>query len=262
VLWAISRNKLIVLLICVVLALAGLAFGASRKPVYTATATIQVGQVNPNSPGFFGYVQSSASLATAFSRAITSEQVLAVVQKDLKLVPSTAAGRLSAAPIPQAPAFSVTATGSTQRSAVLLANVTANAVIAYESQSNSANPEAAALLSEYRSVSLQLRRENQEIASLLRKKNVSKGAISSAEATRDAEQAKDRAVDVAYTAAVSSQAPRSGLVSLLAGATSASSDKKSKVELYGLIGLLGGLVLGCAVAVLRERARGNAREQI
>src|SRR4051794_40792263 len=67
---AISWNKGLVAAIAVLGAVIGLAIGMARPATYTASATLQVGQVNPNSPGFLGYVQSASSLATAFSRAI------------------------------------------------------------------------------------------------------------------------------------------------------------------------------------------------
>ena len=50
-------------------------------------------------------------------------------------------------------------------------------------------------------------------------------------------------------------APRSGLVMMLAGATSAENDRKSKVELYGLLGLLIGAAVGCGLAVMRQGRR-------
>jgi len=73
VLSAIARNKLMICVFALVFALIGTAYGLSRQRTYTASATLQVGQVNPNSPGFYSYVQSAAALAGAFSRAISAE---------------------------------------------------------------------------------------------------------------------------------------------------------------------------------------------
>jgi Chain length determinant protein len=261
---AIGRNKLIVCLFAVVLALAGTAYGLSRPRTYTASATLQVGQVNPNSPGFFSYVQSAAALATAFSRSINAEPVLATVQKKLKLTPAEADARLSAEPIPLSPVFRVIAVGSTESGAIQLANVASGAVIAYESQSNSANPEAASLLHEYSAASLALERAVAKLTELESRtrghgptKTSNASLFSADKSAINTAQARLKAIDVAYTAAVTSQAPRSGLVSLLAGATSAGDNRKSKVELYAFVGLLVGLLLGCAVAVIRDRRRAN-----
>ncbi|HTA13390.1 MAG TPA: Wzz/FepE/Etk N-terminal domain-containing protein [Solirubrobacteraceae bacterium] len=261
VLSAISRHKLIVLLCVAAFTLVGLAVGRSSKVLYTASATLQVGQVNPNSPGFYGYVQSSASLATAFSRSIAAEPVLAAVQHKLGLAPSAALGRLSAEPIPQAPAFRVAATGQSELAAVQLANVAANAVIAYEGQSNSANPEAESLLHEYREASVRVQHATENIAHLAHRYHgkIPKSLLARAEADKNADSARYRALGSSYNAAVLSQAPRTGLVSLLAGAASASGNRSSKIELYGFIGLLAGILVGCSAAVLRERLRIRGR---
>jgi uncharacterized protein involved in exopolysaccharide biosynthesis len=256
VLTAIARNKLVVCAIAVLCALAGAWFGRSRPPTYTAAATLQIGQVNPNSPGFFGYVQSATSLANAFSRSIEAEPVLSTIQHKLKLAPAVALARLSAEPIALSPVFKVVATGPTQSAATQLANVAAGAVIAYESKSNSANPEAASLLHEYREASLELRHISRKLAQLPRATSAASiEALARAEAERSEVAVKLRAIGNSYTAAVISQAPRSGLVSLLAGAASATNNRKSKLELYGFVGLLTGIVLGCLTAVLRERLR-------
>jgi capsular polysaccharide biosynthesis protein len=252
---AITRHKLIVCMFAVLLAALGVAYGLSRPRVYTASATLQVGQVNPNSPGFLGYVQSATSLATAFSRAIDAEQVLDKVQHKLKLAPATSIARLSAEPLPLSPAFRVFATGPTEVAAVQLANVAANAVIGYEGQSNSANPEASTLLHEYREASLHQEQILSRLSGISQKTSRSAAERAQAQAEENAAQVKLKAIAVAYTAAIASQAPRNGLVSLVAGAAGASSDRSSKVEKLGLIGLLAGIVVGCGVAVLVERRR-------
>jgi hypothetical protein len=251
VLSAIVNNKRIVALFAVLLTLAGVGYGFLRQTTYTASATLQVGQVNPNSPGFLGYVQSASSLATAFSRSVAAAPVLATVERKLALEPSEATPRLSAEPIPLAPAFRVIATGSSDASAIRLANAAAGAIIVYENHSNSSNPQANSLLSDYRAASLGLKRTEAQLADLGSSPNPD--ALAKAEAEKAAAQVKLRGIDTAYIAAVASQAPREGLVSLVAGATSASSDRKSKIELYGFLGLLAGLLAGCAGAVLRER---------
>lgn len=265
VLSSIARHKLIVLVTAVLLTVAGAALGKTRASTYTASATLQVGQVNPNSPGFYSYVQSAASLASAFSRAIGAEPVLAAIHHQLKLAPAIAIARLSSEPVPQAPAFRVIATGPTQHAAVELANVAANAVIAYEGQSNSANPEAESLLSEYRAASIRLHYAVANVTRLSQgshEKSTPKTVLARAEANRNADAARFKAIGAAYGAAIASQAPRSGLVSLLAGAASASGNRSSQIELFGFIGLLAGVVIGCIAAVVRESRKSRRRLRV
>jgi capsular polysaccharide biosynthesis protein len=259
VLSAILGNKALVSACVVLLALIGVAAGAARKSTYTASATLQVGQVNPNSPGFYSYVQSSAALSTAFSRSIGAEPVLATIQHTLGIPPAKAVGRLSSEPIPASPAFRVIATGPTRTATIELANVAANAVIAYESKSNSSNPEAESLLHEYRSSSIELKRATVHLNHLSAAKHISAEALARAESEKAAAAVKLKATANAYISTVASQAPRSGLVSLLAGASSASSNRSAKLESYGLIGLLAGIVIGCLLAVGRERLRRRGR---
>jgi uncharacterized protein involved in exopolysaccharide biosynthesis len=250
---AIARHKLLIGFLTILLAGLGVGYGISRKPTYTASATLQVGQVNPNSPGFYGYVQSAAALASAFSRAVQAEPVLDVVQQKLRLTPAAASARLSAEPIPVSPAFRVIATGRSRPAAIALANVTAGALIDYESQTNSANPQAKTLLHEYAEASFDLQQAASTQARVDRDRHASAASRAHAAATRTAAQVKLKAIGNSYVGAVTSQAPRSGLVTLLAGATSASGDRKAKVELFGLIGLLAGIALGCLGAALLER---------
>ena len=252
---AISWNKGLVAAIAVLGAVIGLAIGMARPATYTASATLQVGQVNPNSPGFLGYVQSASSLATAFSRAIAAAPVLAEVEKKLGVPVSDAVPRLSSEPIPLAPAFRVIATGNSEAAAMNLANVASGAVVSYESKANSANPQAEELLTGYREATASLRRAEARVDSLTSSGSGGEKNLVDAEAQRNAAKVKLQGIESAYVAAVTSQAPREGLVTVLAGATSAESDRKSKVELYGFLGLLAGILVGCLAAVGREHRR-------
>jgi uncharacterized protein involved in exopolysaccharide biosynthesis len=252
VLEAIGLNKGLIVLCAVVFCLIGVGLGLAREPVYTSAATLQVGQVNPNSPGFFGYVQSASGLATAFSRAIAAEPVLKAVEEELELPAADAIPRLSSEPIPLSPAFRVIATGPSADEAMQLANTTAAAVVVYEGKSNSSNPEARALLGEYQQASLDLHEADASLEGLESAPSGDDERLS-AEAARSAAKVKLQAIENAYVAAVTSQAPRRGLVSLLASATSAGSDRTSKIQLWGLLGLVAGLGIGCLAAIFRER---------
>jgi hypothetical protein len=262
----LRRGWLLICVVAVLAAGAGLAAGLGRHGTYTAAATLQVGQVNPNSPGFYSYVSSAAALASAFSRGVSAEPVLAEVDKRLGIRPAVADSRLSAEPLPLSPAFRVFATGDSAAAAIRLANVAAGALIAYEANANDSNPEATSLLGEYHSASLALHRAAARLTAIeesTRGKHTGSALASMlapARAERDTAAARVAAVGDAYTAAIASQAPRHGLVSLLAGATSASSDHRAKAEMIGFIALLAGLLGGSAIAVARELRRQRRRD--
>ena len=251
---AIRRHKKLIAIFAVIGLLAGAALGLVRPATYEAAATLQVGQVNPNSPGFASYTQSSSSLATAFSRAIAAAPVLATVERKLHLAKGRASERLSSEPIPLSPAFRVLATGPSAAKAKRLANVAAAGVIAYENSSNSANPEAASLLAAYRRASLELSEASAAVAG--------SGDSLQAKAEQSAAKIKLKAIATAYVATVGSQPPREGFISLLAGATSAKSNRNSRIQLYGFLGLLLGLLAGCGAAILRDRRRGDVPDQL
>jgi hypothetical protein len=241
----------------------GAAGGFARKGTYTASATLQVGKVNPNSPGFYGFVQSASDLATAFSRAIAAEPVLAAVHQRLGLRPSEAVGRLSAEPLPNSPAFRVIATGPTAPAAVNLANVTSKALITYEAKANTYSPEGRRLLSAYRSASLDLAHANNAVSDAAKAyadkpSSARRLALEGAQAARAAASLRAQALASGYQLSAQSTTTRD-LISLLAGASTAVSDRRSKIQLLGFIGLLGGLVIGSAIAVLYEQRRGTRR---
>ncbi len=263
---ALGRYKWLVLGLTVVLTICGLAIGYKRKPIYTANATVQVGQVNPNSPGFYGFVQSATELATTFSRAITANGVLSIIQHKTGLTPAQSSARLSATPIPDGAAFSVIATGSTSQSAVSLANTAAAAMVTYEAAANSSasttSSNTAAIFNEYRGQSTQLAHDK-AIVQKLQNNSSSNGsspdptnpALVQAQANAGLAQGRANALAAAYTQALENQQPPGTMLSPLASALTASSDRKHKLELFAFVGLAAGLLIGSAIAVMLEQRR-------
>ncbi len=248
---AIAHNKLLITVCAILCALIGVALAVARPTSYEAAATLQIGQVNPNSPGFASFTQSSSSLAGAFSRAVAAEPVLKEIERKLGISAERAALRLTSEPIPLSPAFRVIAKGPSAAGAKELADVASRAIIAYENRSNSANPQANDLLKSYRKASLELSRAKEAVATA--EKSGSGDGLLQAQARQSAAKVKLKAISAAYVSTVTSQPPRVGFISLLAGAATAKSNRNSRIELYGFIGLLIGLVLGCGAAYLRQR---------
>lgn len=249
---ALARHKLLITLCALLCAALGLGLGLLRSPTYTGSASLQVGQVNPNSPGFVGYTQSASSLAEVFSRAIYAEPVLKQVEAKTGVPASVAAGRLSAEPIALSPVFRVIATGPSAAGAENLANAASEAVVTYVGKSNSANPQSALLLGQAHAAALDLRKAEAKVNHIA---GSGEGNRLEAEAARNVAQLRLEAISKSYVETVATQAPRKGLVSLVAGATSAESDRHSKAQLYALVGLLLGLLAGGCLALLLERRR-------
>jgi hypothetical protein len=264
---AISRHKLLIACLGVVVAVAGVGAGLVRQPTYTSSTTLQVGTVNLNSPSFYGFVQSASDIATVFSRSITAAPVLAEIKSKLGLGPSEATRRLSAAPIPISPGFRIIATGSSSGSAINLANTASNAVITYESHAagtTTAAPEP--VLKEYVRAAESLQNAFAVVTQLTRARKAGSGedaAMIRARSALDAARVHATAVGVVYQSALlgARANPPTGLVSLVAGASTASSDRSAKSELFGFIGLLAGLVAGTVLAILYEQRRARRPSQ-
>jgi hypothetical protein len=222
-----------------------------------------VGKVNPNSPGFYGFVQSSSDLATAFSRAITAGPVLSTVRGRLGLSAHDAVARLAAEPIPNSPVFRVVATGPTPRAAIDLANVSSEALIAYEANANTYSPESGRLLGAYRQASLALAHTRTEVDNATgeyakHKDNATLMRLENAEADRAAATLRTQALAGGYQQSAQSATTRD-LISPLSAAVTAGGDRSSKMQLLGFFGFLGGLLIGCAIAVLLESRSGFRR---
>lgn len=266
---ALGRYKWFVLGLAVLLAAAGVAIGYKRKPVYSATSTVQVGQVNPNSPGFYGFAQSATELATTYSRAINANGVLSIVHQKIGLSRQQAASRLTATPIPDGAAFSVIATGPSSHAAINLANTAAAAMVAYEaansSDSTSASSNAAAIYGQYRAATRQLAHDKafvQQVQNRLSNNltgtaNPTNPKLVQAQANADMAQGRANALASAYTQALQNQQPPGTLLAPLASALSSSSDRKHKLELFGFVGLAMGLLIGAAGAILLELRRAH-----
>jgi capsular polysaccharide biosynthesis protein len=266
---AISRNVLLVLLLGLLLAGAGAALGFKRKPTWTATSTLQIGaNLNPNSPGYAGFVQSETSIATTFSRAVTANDVLARIHARTGLSPAQSAERVTATPLPDGAAIEVIATGPVQSESVRLANVAAAALVAHEAPNNFVN-SATGVYDQYRAQAKVLATARARVDQV--RKSIANqagnasltpnastqipAALVQAESAEATAQVRADALSGAYTQAVEAQPSSTNLLSPLASAVDASSDRTHKIELLGFVGLAAGFLIGAAIAILREQRR-------
>lgn len=265
---AVGRRKLLVLLLGLVLAAVGVAGGLTRKPVWTARSTLQIGsKLNPNSPAFYSFVQSTTNLATTLSRTVDATGVIRSIQKDTNLDPISITKRITATPVPAGAAIDVLATGPTQSSAIRLANAASAAMVRYEAHANSSAGTASA-------VYVALRRQADVVANaqaavrhlraVQQLKTTADGtnpstrespALVMANAALGAAQARATALGNAYTQALEQQPSGDTLVTPLTRAFTATSDRTKKIELFGFAGLAGGILIASAIATLLEQRR-------
>jgi len=257
---AIARSKWILLFLAVVLAAGGVAVGVRRAPTWSSTAELQVGaKIDPNSAGFSNFVQSESALTATFSRAIAAPAVLAQIASKTGLSADQSAKQISASPVPDTAAIKVIGTGPNAATARKMANVGASALVNYESTRRYGT--ATTLFNEYRAQTRVVARAK---ANLQKVENANPNDptnpdVIAASAAGASAETRANALSAAYTQALTND-PTAGtnLVTPLSTAVSATSDRKHKIELFGLIGLAAGLLIGTATGIVREQRRAHA----
>jgi uncharacterized protein involved in exopolysaccharide biosynthesis len=260
---AVRRRPLWVAIPLLLLLAAGIAAGLARAPVYQAESRLLVGKVNPGTPTLPGFVQASTMLADAYSRSIGATDVIEPLAARLRLAPLTVAARLTASPVPQSPVIRVIATGPSARAATTLSALASVRLQRYVTRLSAASGDGPRLLASYRRASLAVSRAiaryNAANAAYARHPTpMLAQALDAARADRDAAQLSARAAGAAYASDQQSYAASTGIVSVLALAQQASSDRTHKLELLAFIGLLVGGVLGLGLAWLREQRASRA----
>jgi hypothetical protein len=201
---------------------------------------------------------------------VQTDDVILPVARRLHLAPGEVRARVSSTSVPSSPIFTVTATGPSRPAAVDLANAVSHSMVAYGRSHSGSRGTSAALLQRYRSAVQQLNKAKSRLANLRSPRastsaaaggttattgttTTSKASSSSerskAKAEVEAQQLRVAAIGQLYRSQTGE--PQTGaVVQPLVNAESASSDRRSRVELYGAVGALAGLCLGTALAVL------------
>jgi uncharacterized protein involved in exopolysaccharide biosynthesis len=252
---AIRRNVLLFVVPLVVCFGAALSYAMSRPPTYTAEARMGIAKIDVTAPGALaGFALASQALAETYSRVIAAEPLVASLAKKFNVSPQTIRGRLTASPVPDTPVFRVIATGSNAGGAVLLANAATESLQDYLNGLNS-SADAHRALERYKRAALELSR-----ASAARGRAKADYKRSGSERDQRALVRADADLRVAQTQAIALQqlyqstqqalANSGSQAQVLAEATSAKSDRRSKIQLFGGLGLLAGIALGAGLAVL------------
>jgi capsular polysaccharide biosynthesis protein len=258
---ALRRYPVLALLPVVIFAAAGITLGLRRAPTYTASTTINVGSPDIASQATPGYVQAEQTLASAYSREVTSQFVYGPVAKKLQLSQSAIASRLSSSAVPSSPTFSINATGPSRQSALQLAQTATSALQHYINVVNQGETPSTSLLNRYRNAERDADRLSALSGKLDGQNRVNPGSVSSARrqaAHLDAQvaQLKANALSAQYTqGGTTTKTGASVQVLNPASAATTTSDRHSIAERYGVIGAAAGIVLGAALALLVANLR-------
>jgi len=230
-----------------VLALCGLAvvLAQHRPPTYTAEARLNVGGFNITAQEVPGFAGGAIQLATTYSRAVYSPDVLSPVAKKLHRTPARIMSEVTASPVGDSPVIRVDGASKNRAEAIAVANATARAITSYAVKLARSNPDSSRLLREYAAA-----RKRQRAAQL-------KHGAGSSQA--DLAALRSRTLATLYSYSVGGQAS-SNVVQVLTPALGASSDRNSIRQQYLAGALLGGLAIGVLLAMLIARSEERRAE--
>lgn len=259
---AMRRHWLIVLATVGTLVLAGIALGLVRKPVYTAEGQLSVQIASPYPSAVPGAITASSGLAAIYSRAIYAPPLINRLAKRTSLSPRQVVDRISATQVPDTGVLKVTATGESERSTVVLANLATDQLHRYVSNNlNGSAPQSQGVLRQYKRAARRYQDrvlQQQQLESLV----ASSPSSSTSEALRRAQiltQAAAIQRDGLAQAYQSGQQLYTAPLDVIGRATSASSDRVSRLQLFGMVGLFAGLAVGAVLATVQANSGARRR---
>jgi Mrp family chromosome partitioning ATPase len=210
---------------------------------------VQVPSGEPST--LFAVTDAASGLASAYSRAVDATAVGRAVARDLRNDPAAASGSAAATPVPDSPIVKVTANASSARSAVRLANVTADELAKYINDLNASNTASQYALAAFSAATHRVARARATLVDAQRAVAAlpttdAKAQLESARAAYEVAELRQAAAKARFTSLQSGQQPS---LEPLRRATGATDDRRSKLELYGFAGFLGGMLAGCALAL-------------
>ncbi len=225
-------------------AVLAIGYSLARTPDYAAETRLAVGGLNASTPSAFtGFSTAAQQLAETDSRAVQGDAVVRDVAAALKTTPAQVRPHLSAAPIPQTPVFTVTATTKSAATSIDMSRLASEALVREANRASDAAPNQ--LLKEYE----QAERERQQAEA-----RVAAGGGSQAAAQADLVGAEARA-DAAkkrYASAIQGGAVR---LEIIQGPAEASSDRISKLQMLLFVAIVLGFIIGSAIAIFWESSR-------
>lgn len=250
---SIASHPFLVILPAIFLLAAGIFAGKKTHPTYSASATINVGKSDIITQATPGYVQAAQVLASSYSRVAMSQHVWVPAAKAVGEPVSAVSSRIVAAPVPDEPTFTITATGSSPQAAIALGNAAVNAVVKFANVSQTQQGGPAQLLRQYSRAQSLADSLHSKAASLAGKLNTGTGDVTQAQVTKvqvAAQVASLQAQAAANAYATLKQNGVAPVLDVFAPATSATSNRTTNIEKYAVVGLVAGLVLGVSLAAL------------
>lgn len=252
--WRISAG------IAVVCLLIGIGVAQIHKTQTTAEARLAVGSQDLSAYQVAGFAQASEELAADLARYVNNSSAS---QDALKTALGKATSKvvsISASPIPNSDVISVEVTATDRAVAVKGAQAIAAQL---QQQTSPTSPSASSLLASYTAISTKVakqqlvRKAADNAAAAHPGDSGYQTAAANAAATLATLTEQQTAIGLQYQAAVSTPAAESALT-IIQNSAVLSNDKRRTEELYGIGGLIVGLLIGLAWSTRLERQRALA----
>lgn len=258
---ALRRYWLLIAVFAVLFAAAGVFVANQRKPIYTAETGLTVGQVTLSVQSIPGFATGGQAVADTLSRSVDTPQIIRPAARRLKLPAKYVADHVSATTVARTSTFLIYGTGSSEREAVAIANAVARTMRRY-AQDTQNNPKVTRdLFSAYRAVASDKAEAEQTVNRLKRNDRANTAEFARARARLDELTLREQTASQAYQ--LNQQSVSTGaIIQLLAPAVSATNDKSSKMQLYGVIGALAGALLASGIALLLAARRARRRRRL
>ncbi|HEX5192361.1 MAG TPA: Wzz/FepE/Etk N-terminal domain-containing protein [Solirubrobacteraceae bacterium] len=256
---AVAARPFLVIATTLVFVLAGALYGVARTPKYSATTKLAVLHVNFGAPGALaGFSTATAALADTYARAITANGVIKPLAARFHQSEQQITGELGAAAVPQTPIFTVTATTSSHARSIALVNAADQQLLAYfqavNSQANRSTVYQALSTAEGQLAAAQV--AQQSILAGIKREQLHAGVSTMTPQQQSALSGvqgrvyalQDRVGNLKKAYANSSSSPQ--FAQQLTSASTAHSDRMSKLALSTFIGLIVGIGLSVGLALL------------
>ena len=275
------RHPVLVGLMAIVGLLAGLAVGYEHPVTYSAQVQLIVGRTADLAEDQVpGLAQAVQGLAADYARLISSSTVISATEANLGR--SSLPGTLTASPVAQSSVIDVSASAPTKANALNLADAGAAAltkvvtqvtndtqaqlspIMAAFTKADTAYEQATARYNQLEhqlNVLLAQEGNRKPTAKQRAAEKVLNAQIVAAATTADTDRLEANAYQNQYFTALPPLQTQQEMVQQVGQATYTGSNRSSYVEAAGLVGLVGGVVVGLAIAswVESRRSRRTAR---
>jgi uncharacterized protein involved in exopolysaccharide biosynthesis len=248
---AMARHPFIALIPVLIGLVLGVAAAEKRHPTYSAQTRMRVTGLTLNGPGSLpGLSTASASLATAAALSVGADGVILPVAAQLHLPIVQVRQAVNATPIADSPMFFIAAESKNALRTRQIANSVADSLAAYMNRSNRRPPEA--ILADYKTSEAQVQDLTLKVTQAKQAYSQSRtranaAALTKARTDLQAASLQASTLQAAYRSSLENANPNPR-VRVLQRASTAKSDRGSKLQIFGFAGVVLGLLAGAALA--------------